>query len=384
MVYISSDGTIGEKKETKGPFQVASKGFSDLQPHWKVALLACLVFLCKKWLNPNPLANGRIPAGHVDPDQHWKTISTDDTFVRVMTSSLGSSTSKYAKNKKKSQYMEQTDKIDIAMDRVDFGGLDGHVPETGDWSDKKYLQTTRCSTTRSAITAYFCGAKVAGNQDAALESQRKTSFLGVKSLSDFIACQNQSGQRRGQYRRSVYRVGIGCQDSLAGYSHAFSIVAQPDGSFFWLQSFIEHYSLQFWMSKRDVDGTHLAHLTLEQLQAKLKQVDRLMKISSWTDQANTDYMELFGVDKEREAMDRNKPPIKMSWKPTHRLSYFGWDEACEYPVPSVSPNDNTNEAEEGDESHQGSDEFECDVVAIKSVLDELDGGRAGGQELELY
>ena len=121
-----------------------------------------------------------------------------------------------------------------------------------------------------------------------------------------------------QHRRSVYRLGIGCDDALAGYSHAFSIVAQPDGSFYWLQSFIGHYSLAQWMKKSD------AKLSLDGLLAKLDQVQRLRNITDWTQQANKDYLQLFGVDKSADGF---------KWKESRRLKHFYWDEACEYPVP---------------------------------------------------
>jgi hypothetical protein len=79
---------------------------------------------------------------------------------------------------------------------------------------------------------------------------------------------------------------------------------------------------------------HQAHLTLEAILAKLRQVERLMNINEWTDQANRDYYELFGVDKNKEAVRRNKSPVKIDWKRSHRLQHFSWDEACEYPLPS--------------------------------------------------
>jgi hypothetical protein len=62
-----------------------------------------------------------------------------------------------------------------------------------------------------------------------------------------------------------------------------------------------------------VDGLpRRAHLSLDDLQAKLKQVDRLMKIIGCNHQANADYHELFGVDKEKAAMDRSKPPVRLT------------------------------------------------------------------------
>ena len=57
-------------------------------------------------------------------------------------------------------------------------------------------------------------------------------------------------------------------------------------------------------------------------------VDRLMRIDDWTAQANQDYLDLFNVDKTLENGG------KISWRVDHRLDYFSWDEACEYPLPN--------------------------------------------------
>ena len=73
------------------------------------------------------------------------------------------------------------------------------------------------------------------------------------------------------------------------------------------------------------------HLTLHELLHKLERLDRLMKIHAWDTQANTDYWELFDVDKEAEATGRTH--VRYTWRDSHRLSSFQWDEACEYPLP---------------------------------------------------
>lgn len=232
-----------------------------------------------------------------------------------------------------------------------------------------------CFAIPPAITAYFCGADVASNQDVGLGKKRKGFFSGVKSFAEFLSCRHEQGERTGEHHRSVYRIGIGNQDNRSGYSHAFSIIAQPDGSFYWLQSFIKHYSLQNWMEKVDAVGNSYAHLSLKQLQSKLEQVSRLMNISSWSPEANDDYYELFGVDKEKEALKRGKPPVHSTWKPTHRLDSFAWDEACEYPLPTSDSDPESPVDDESNNSNQYSNDSysvdECLVPLIKSMLFEL-------------
>lgn len=117
---------------------------------------------------------------------------------------------------------------------------------------------------------------------------------------------------------------------MAGYSHAFSILVQPDETFYWLQSFILHYSLATWMKRnsRSNKSGLAGNLTFDELLAKLDKIDRLMRIDDGTAQANQDFLDLFNVDKTLENGGQN-----IKWKIDHRLDHFSWDEACEYPLP---------------------------------------------------
>ena len=59
-----------------------------------------------------------------------------------------------------------------------------------------------------------------------------------------------------------------------------------------------------------------------------------MHITSWTDQANDDYLDLFNVDKRKESLGNTGARTTVyKWNPDHRLDHFVWDEACEYPLP---------------------------------------------------
>ena len=77
-----------------------------------------------------------------------------------------------------------------------------------------------------------------------------------------------------------------------------------------------------------------------EIMTKLDGIDRLMKIDSWTTQANTDYLDLFNVDKDLETASGNRGRKIKKWNADHRLQSFYWDEACEYPVPKI---DNGNQ-----------------------------------------
>ena len=79
----------------------------------------------------------------------------DDTFVRTMTDNLN----KTKAATKSGRAMLQSIQTDAFMDTADFGGPDGHVAESIDFGTEDFdlegIRVTRCSTTRTAITAYF-------------------------------------------------------------------------------------------------------------------------------------------------------------------------------------------------------------------------------------
>lgn len=106
-------------------------------------------------------------------------------------------------------------------------------------------------------------------------------------------------------------------------------------------------------------------LTHGEIMTKLDGIDRLMKIDSWTTQANTDYLDLFNVDKDLETASGNRGRKIKKWNADHRLQSFYWDEACEYPVPK-SDNGNQIKFKLEDDKLEGDaemgDEAENDVL----------------------
>mmetsp|Transcript_17092 Transcript_17092/g.30995 ORF Transcript_17092/g.30995 Transcript_17092/m.30995 type:complete len:391 (+) Transcript_17092:215-1387(+) len=330
MVYILADGSVSKQPPlSRNPIKFAARWFAS--PRAAITI-AVVVAACSTILDFSPLANGAIPAAKKKPHEHWSYMARDMSFVRKMTEGLvgkTKATTKEAKKRLKNQ------EIMGFIQKVDFGGPDGHVAEESDLLDLEEIRVTRCSTTRSAITAYMCGADIATDQDIAHGHHRKTPNFGTKSFRGYLNCRHQQGRQTGNHRRSVYRLGISCKGNLAGYSHAFNIIAQPDGTYFWLQSFIGHYSLATWMKK--VDNTKESglsgHLTHVELMQKLDKVDRLMNIFSWNSQSNDDYLDLFNVDKKLKTMSGNRGRQLKKWTLDHCLDTFAWDEACEYPLP---------------------------------------------------
>lgn len=163
---------------------------------------------------------------------------------------------------------------------------------------------------------------------------------------------------------------------MSGYSHAFSIIAQPDGSYFWLQSFIGHYSLATWMKQKDKEKASgvAGVLTYDELIDNLDKIDRLMKIDGWTAKANDDYLDLFNVDKNLEKAGNMSPRAQQRWVPDHRLSHFTWDEACEYPLPekyrmegTTTPLDDGDDGDEADEYYD-----KCSEIMLLNLFTDLE------------
>ena len=76
--------------------------------------------------------------------------------------------------------------------------------------------------------------------------------------------------------------------------HVWSIVVQPDGTFMWLQSYENHYSLGEWMQLND--RRERRYLRYKELLKLLQKLRMLMSIDGWAPEANEAYLELFNVD----------------------------------------------------------------------------------------
>jgi len=380
MVYISADGSLSKQAPpSNNPLKKINNAIHK-NPLVSISLVAVVAIAASKLDLFSPLANGKIPAAKKQPHEHWSYMKKDLTFVRSMTEHLPKVNNSKTKQTTSKETKKILDEHHIEMrfiQKVDFGGMDGHVAEATDMLDVEEIRVTRCSTTRSAITAYFCGADVATNQDVSLGNERKLHNYGTMSFRQYLECRHKQGvENNGTHHRSVFRLGVGCKDNMAGYSHAFSIVGQPDGTYYWLQSYIGHYSLSTWMKKADYgkQSSLAGVLTYDELMIKLDTVDRLMSIDSWSSQANADYLDLFNVDKNLLSASGNRGRKIKQWTDDHRLSSFVWDEACIYPVPTKD--DHPTEETEGEDFIGGNND-ECSRLLspfnIKSLLKDVAG-----------
>ena len=317
-----------------------------------VGLIGVLIATTHLGLRSDELVDGNIPAALREPHEHWQVIKSwsASSFVHDMT----------RQSRKRSWFRRVVlglRSMDDELEGTDAGGEDGHEAEEldGDVSAAKpgrsFLETsrvTRCTTTNTAVVAYFCGAGVAADQDRASEGGPKGYHGGLGSepvvaFNSTLDLIHRGGRLRGTHPRLLYRLYVSSEESPdhsrgeQGYSHVWTIVALPDGTYHWLQSFISEYSLHTWMSLLDARGAGQqpgALLTLGDIQAKLSTLTTLFKISRWDEDANRAYLSLFNVDMRHGQRDKhiNRDRARIS---TQRLGSFGWDVACEYPTPTA-------------------------------------------------
>ena len=299
---------------------------------WLVAIVVLLGYGYRTV--EDPFADGNVPAARWAPHEHWRTIRGWDRFVHDMT----------AHSRKRSWFRRvvlnlRTDKEEL--DHSDSGGEDGHEAESptdifnGRFEDS--LRVTRCTSTQTAVIAYFCGTDVAANQDRKAEGGPKGSFgshdaSGIAKFEELLASKHSLAEvSGGVHERAVFRLGVGSEDGKAGYAHVWTIVGLPSGRYLWLQSFVSHYSLHKWMDTVDAstDGKGAEGLALATLKSKLKLLSTLFRIKVWDEAANSAYLELFGVD-----MIKSKAWSKHEHISHQRLGHFSWDTACAFPTPA--------------------------------------------------
>ena len=152
---------------------------------------------------------------------------------------------------------------------------------------------TRCASTKFALSVYFCGAATANG-----EPNIWNGWAGaLQQLRETLESMRMISMQDGVHPAFVYELSLGQRErSDPALEHVWTIVAQPDGTYMWLQSYIQHYTLQQWMKEAMRRGEQ--YLTYDQLAAKLDAYEELRSAAAtgWTARANTLYEELFWVD----------------------------------------------------------------------------------------
>ena len=129
-------------------------------------------------------------------------------------------------------------------------------------------------------------------------------------------------------RRPVFRFGfLAYQAQHLG--HVWTVVGQPDGTFLWLQSYIQEYTLGDWMAHSKARGLNPMNLTeVRRRVAGLKALER-PRPTGWDAELDALYHEMFHV--------RVGAKINLGFLQSILANYRGgivhYDFACEWPLP---------------------------------------------------
>ena len=243
---------------------------------WMIAAAVLAVFFGPKALTmlrkgawDDDLREGHVPASDREPSEHWNILRTAD-FTR-----------QYTRNADKDRFawMRAPTVEDTAEGRsidASMGGRNGHEAEDIDPSEVRGVSATRCTATNYAVTAYYCGDKIASNRDRDAAGPEKLTF-GVDDFELILRGMRDTAEKtkpRGSssssdsssddtddsgtvvYPRSVFRFGFGQAQPvsegkrLSGVvDHVWTVIGQTDGTYFWIQSYINEYSLPEWMRR---------------------------------------------------------------------------------------------------------------------------------------
>ena len=187
---------------------------------------------------------------------------------------------------------------------------------------------TRCASTKFALSVYFCGAATANGDE--LNTWNGWAG-GLEALRETLESMRMLSRKGGVHPAFVYELSLGQKErSDPALEHVWTIVAQPDGTYMWLQSYIQHYTLQKWMKEALRRGEQ--YLTYEQLTAKLDKIQdlRAAAATDWTARANTLYEELFWVD-----VIKKKGSI--SFSAANAIEDLWWQIRCKYPTAKTPP-----------------------------------------------
>lgn len=203
---------------------------------------------------------------------------------------------------------------------------------------------TNCGTSNLAISYYMCG--IDSVDDSYLKNHQYTIYDDnyLTQLLDFLKNTREEGVAMkeeasddddlqfGHFPRLVLRLAVGAEEEAdPPQQHVVSIVGQPDGTFLWLQSYINQYTLDEWFSYLEqTQGT--PYFTFDELLFRLNLLIELMAIEGWTADANDIYFTLFHVDMDAWSATFSAPARQ--WTTRNRLHTF-WKYVCDYPLAPI-------------------------------------------------
>jgi hypothetical protein len=379
-----------------------------------IFILFSLIYYCSS-SKDDALRNGQVPADERSWKEHWNYIREWDTFTRDMTSHE----SLWVRFKRGVLTVlngpgEYTTLSDAAAERKSDGGGRGvPKPETSTLYaasyDQKSWAVTRCSSTRYAVTAYYCGLNIANNANGNAEfvdqvKHASSSHLGVQSLQKYLQKWYENTSSRKSKKDTslrVLRLGLGQHErSTPPLEHVWSIICLPNGTFEWYQSYISFYSLHEWMDHVVEDQNQHQHqkqnaaYDMKRMNKKLSLLKDLTVVSTssplsssssslprWTNRMNVAYEQLFWVDVKKE--NKMKP---VHWISENKLR-LRWDVAC----PTTKERTFGGEGGEGREGREGSgvvptpEEAEEANIQIRKIFMERNGRQpTSDEELEFF
>ena len=329
MVVILGDGTVVADDDPRARLRRARQHLPDSL--LKYALLAVALAAAYSFINApaSEAAGGKVPAMSRAPKDHWLHIYYSPFLVRDLSrSSAHQDHSVLGRVKHLFRPGLKDTKLDDKGREVDYGGADGSAFEEMDIRDPDSVVGTRCASTKFALSVYFCGAATANGDE--LNTWNGWAG-GLEALRETLESMRMLSRKGGVHPAFVYELSLGQKErSDPALEHVWTIVAQPDGTYMWLQSYIQHYTLQRWMKEALRRGEQ--YLTYEQLTAKLDKIQdlRAAAATDWTARANTLYEELFWVD-----VIKKKGSI--SFSAANAIEDLWWQIRCKYPTAKTPP-----------------------------------------------
>lgn len=111
--------------------------------------------------------------------------------------------------------------------------------------------------------------------------------------------------------------------------HVWTVVSLPNGTYYWLQSYISQYSLGEWMSKSAREGTN--PMSWEELQCRVELIREIetQRQDGWDEQVNRAYDTLWNVDILKAKQGRSGENFK-EWR--WERGEVTMELACEWPL----------------------------------------------------